>query len=61
VGGVLALGSLQAAVVIAVPLLALLWLSVLAVVVRAAIAASRGEFRPVPRWLRLTQEPPVSR
>jgi predicted lipid-binding transport protein (Tim44 family) len=48
VGGVLALDSLQVAVVIAVPLLALLWLSVLAVVVRSAIAASRGEFRPVP-------------
>jgi hypothetical protein len=28
---------------------------------RSAIAASRGEFRPVPRWLRLAQEPPVSR
>jgi hypothetical protein len=61
VGGVLAPDSLQAAVVIAVPLLALLWLSVLAVVVCSAIVASRGEFRPVPRWLRLTQEPPVSR
>jgi hypothetical protein len=59
--GVLALDSLQVAAVIAVPLLALLWLSVLAVVVCSAIVASRGEFRPVPRWLRLTQEPPVSR
>jgi len=37
------------------------WLSVLAVVVRSAIAASRGELRPVPRWLRLTRESPVSR
>lgn len=61
VGGVLALDSLQVAVVIAVPLLALLWLSVLAAAVRSAIAASRGGFRPVPRWLRLTWEPPVSR
>jgi hypothetical protein len=61
VGGVLALDSPQVAVVIAVPLLALLWLSVLAVVVRSAVAASSGGFRPVPRWLRLTQEPPVSR
>jgi hypothetical protein len=59
--GVLALDSLQVAAVIAVPLLALLWLSVLAVVVRSAIAASRGELRPVPRWLRLTRESPVSR
>jgi hypothetical protein len=59
--GVLALDSLQVAAVIAVPLLALLWLSLLAVVVRSAIAASRGELRPVPRWLRLTQESPVSR
>jgi hypothetical protein len=61
VGGVLVLDSPQVAVVIAVPLLALLWLSVLAVAVRSAIAASRGESRPVSRWLRLSPEPPVSR
>jgi len=61
VGGVLALDSPQVAAVIAISLLALLWLSVLAVAVRSAIAASHGEFRPVPRWLRLTREPPVSR
>lgn len=56
---VLAPDSLQEAVVIAVPLLALLWLSVLPVVVRSA--ASRGEFRPVPGWVQLTQVRPVSR
>jgi uncharacterized Tic20 family protein len=61
VGGVLALDSLQVATVITVPLLALLWLSVLVVLARAAVAASHGELRPVPRWLRLTREPPVSR
>jgi uncharacterized Tic20 family protein len=61
VGGVLALDSLQVATVITVPLLALLWLSVLVVLARAAVAASHGELRPVPRWLRLTGEPPVSR
>jgi Domain of unknown function (DUF4870) len=59
--GVLALDSVQVALAIAVPLLALLWLGVLAVVVRSAIAASHGELRPVPRWLRLTRESAVSR
>jgi uncharacterized Tic20 family protein len=61
VGGVLVLDSLQVATVIIVPLLALLWLGVLVVLARAAAAASHGELRPVPRWLRLTREPPVSR
>jgi len=61
VSGVLALDSVQVAVVTAVSLLALLWLSVLAVVVRSALAAGRGELRPVPRWLRLTRGSPVSR
>ena len=59
--GVLALDSMLVAAVIGVPLLAALWLIVLAVVIRSAIAASRGGLRPVPRWLRLAQGSPVSR
>jgi uncharacterized Tic20 family protein len=55
VGGVLALDSVQVATLIAVPLLALLWISVLVVLVRAASAASRGEQQPVPRWLRVNR------
>lgn len=55
VGGVLALDSVQVATLIAVPLLAVLWISVLVVLVRAASAASRGEQQPVPRWLRLNR------
>jgi uncharacterized Tic20 family protein len=55
VGGVLALDSVQVATLIAVPLLAVLWISVLVVLVRAASAASRGEQQPAPRWLRLNR------
>ncbi len=55
VGGVLALDSVQVATLIAVPLLAVLWISVLVVLVRAASAASAGERQPVPRWLRLNR------
>ena len=54
-GGVLALDSVQVATLIAVPLLAVLWICVLVVVVRAAGAASRGERRPPPRWLRVNR------
>jgi uncharacterized Tic20 family protein len=55
VGGVLALDSVQVATLIAVPLVAAVWISVLVVLVRAAAAASRGERRPVPRWLRFSR------
>ncbi len=55
VGGVLALDSVQVATLIAVPLLAVLWISVLMVLVRAASAASAGQRQPVPRWLRLSR------
>jgi uncharacterized Tic20 family protein len=55
VAGVLALDSVQVATLIAVPLLAALWISVLVVLVRAASAASRGEQLPVPGWLRLNR------
>ena len=55
VAGVLALDSVQVATLIAVPLLAALWISVLVVLVRAASTASRGEQLPVPGWLRLNR------
>ncbi|HEY9242906.1 MAG TPA: DUF4870 domain-containing protein [Streptosporangiaceae bacterium] len=55
VGGVLALDSVQVGTLIAVPLLAVLWISVLVVLVRAASAAGRGEQQPVPRWLRINR------
>ena len=55
VGGVLALDSVQVATLIAVPLLAVLWISVLVVLAHTASAASRGERQPVPRWLRLNR------
>jgi uncharacterized Tic20 family protein len=55
VGGVLALDSVEVATLIAVPLLAVLWMSVLVVLVRAASAASQGERQPAPRWLRLSR------
>ncbi|HTT52612.1 MAG TPA: DUF4870 domain-containing protein [Streptosporangiaceae bacterium] len=54
-GAVLALDSVQVATLIAVPLLAVLWICVLVVLVRAAGAASRGERQPVPRWLRVSR------
>ena len=52
-GAMLALDSLQVATFTAVPLLVALWVSVLVTVVRAAGAASQGETRDLPRWLRL--------
>ncbi|HUY47002.1 MAG TPA: DUF4870 domain-containing protein [Streptosporangiaceae bacterium] len=60
VGGVLAFDSTQVALVVAVPLVAALWLRVLVVLIRAASAASRSELRPIPRWLCLTSgmQPP---
>lgn len=55
VAGVLALDSVQVATLVAVPLVAVLWISVLVVLVRVASAASRGERQPAPRWLRLNR------
>jgi Domain of unknown function (DUF4870) len=46
--GLLALDSLTVALAIAVPLAVVLWLATAGYLVRAAVAASRGEFRPVP-------------
>jgi uncharacterized Tic20 family protein len=50
-GAMLALGSPLAAVLTVVPLMVLLWLVTLAVLVRAAAAASRGGAYTFPRWL----------
>jgi uncharacterized Tic20 family protein len=50
-GGVLALDSLSTAVLIAVPLIAALWLTSLGYVVRAAAAASRGDYYRIPAWI----------
>jgi uncharacterized protein len=50
-GGLLALDTVAVAVLIAVSLLSVLWLVTLVYLVRAGIAASRGQFYPIPRWL----------
>jgi uncharacterized Tic20 family protein len=50
-GGLLALDTVGVAVLIAVSLLAALWLVTLVYLVRAGIAASRGTFYAIPRWL----------
>ena len=50
-GGVLALASLNTAVLIAVALIAALWLTSLGYVVRAAAAAGRGDYYRIPAWI----------
>jgi uncharacterized protein len=50
-GGLLALDSLTAALVLLVPVLAALWLVTLAYLILAATAASRGEDYRIPGWL----------
>lgn len=50
-GGLLALDTVGVAVLIAVSLLAVLWLVTLVYLVLAGIAASRGQFYTIPRWL----------
>ena len=57
VGGVLAFDSATVGMLAAVPLLVLLWAGILAVVIRAAAAAGRGEVYRLPRWLRMTSGP----
>jgi uncharacterized Tic20 family protein len=51
VGGLLALDTVDVALVIMVPLLAGLWLVTLAYLVRAGTAASRGWYSEIPGWL----------
>jgi uncharacterized Tic20 family protein len=54
VGAMLALDSLQVALAVAVALLAAVWLVTLVVTVRAARAASHGQWAEIPRWLQVT-------
>ena len=51
VGGMLALDSATASLVVMVPLLFALWIVMMVYLVRAASAASRGEFYEIPAWL----------
>jgi hypothetical protein len=51
VGALLALDTVTVALATMVPLLSALWIAVMVCLVRAAIAASRGEFYEIPRWL----------
>jgi uncharacterized Tic20 family protein len=50
-GGILALDKVTVALVIVLPLAAALWLTTLAYLIRAAIAANRGEHLDLPGWL----------
>jgi uncharacterized protein len=50
-GGMLALDSLNLALVIAVPAEALLWLAILGYVILAAFRAYRGRYYRIPSWL----------
>jgi uncharacterized Tic20 family protein len=50
-GGMLALDSLTLGLVIAAPVAGLLWLAILAYVVRAAARAYRGSYYRIPPWL----------
>ena len=50
-GGLLALDEIAVAVGIVAPLLTGLWLTALIYLVRAAVAAGRGEYREIPGWL----------
>lgn len=56
-GGLLVLDSRIVALAIAGPLAVLLWLVTVGYLVRAAVAASREEFRAVPSWLCATIVP----
>ena len=51
VGALLALDTATVALAVMVPLLSALWIAVMAYLIRAAIAASRGEFYEIPAWL----------
>ena len=51
VGTILALDTISIALLIAVPLVAALWLATLGYVVRAGAAASRGGYLRIPAWI----------
>jgi len=50
-GSMLALDSLNLGLAVAVPVAALLWLAILAYVLRAALCAYRGDYYRIPSWL----------
>ena len=50
-GGLLALDSVVAAIIIAVPLLLAVWLVTLRYLLRGAAAANRGERYDIPSWI----------
>lgn len=51
VGGLLALDSVDAALIIMLPVAVAGWLVMLTQLIRGAIAASRGSYRELPRWI----------
>lgn len=51
VGALLALDSPKVALVAMIPLLLALWITMMVFLIRAASAASRGEFYEIPAWL----------
>lgn len=51
VGALLALDSPKVSLVLMIPLLLALWITMMVYLVRAASAASRGEFYEIPAWL----------
>lgn len=51
VGGLLALDTAAVALAVMILLLCALWLAMLTYLVRAVIAASRGEFYEIPAWI----------
>jgi uncharacterized Tic20 family protein len=51
VGAMLALDSPAVALTVMIPLLLALWITMMVFLVRAASAASRGEFYEIPAWL----------
>jgi uncharacterized Tic20 family protein len=51
IGAMLVLDSPRVALTVVVPLVAALWLTALVFLVRAAVAARRGQAYSFPRWL----------
>ncbi|MBV9381278.1 MAG: DUF4870 domain-containing protein [Streptosporangiaceae bacterium] len=51
IGGMLALAGPSAALIVMLPVATIGWLIMLRYLIRGAIAANRGEFREIPRWI----------
>jgi hypothetical protein len=51
IGGLLALDSVAVALVIALPIGFVLWVTMLRYLIRGVIAANRGEKNEIPRWI----------